>query len=260
MSRRLYPVLAGLAVLLPVAVRAQSGGQHPNEAYHVRVQYGFFSSQLEGTASKGVLDLPGTGFDVKQDLAMNDDRTWYASGTIRIGAKWKLRGGYVALDYNGTSELAARIRFGETIFGKGETVSSSIKGGYWSGDLEWDFVTTSTAYLGMMGGARAPDVDTVLVSPDFGKREQATYRPVSPVLGLGGRVYAGRLSLEGFASTFARVSGRKMTDVEIAARLHFSPRLCVSGGYRYLRFTAENDPNLADFKVKGWIYGVELGL
>jgi hypothetical protein len=262
MNRRLFPVLAGLAWLLPIAVLAQGAKpqQHPNEAYRIRVQYGWFSSQLEGTASKSFLGVAGSEFDVTQDLGVEDDRTWFAYGTIRLGAKWKLRGGYIALNYGGTKELTQRIIFGETIFQTGETVSSSIKGGYISGDLEWDFVRTGVAYLGLTGGARAPDVDTVLVSPDTGKREQGTYRPVSPELGVAGRVYIGRMSLEGFASTFFRVSGRKITDLEITARLHFSPRFCISGGYKYISFNTEKDFDTVDLKVKGWTYGLELGL
>ena len=259
MHRRLFPVLAGAILMLPLPVLAQGVKQNPNELYHVRIQYGRFSSQLEGTAALGANGLPGTLFDVKADLAMEDNRTWFAYGTIRLGAKFKLRGGYTSLDYSGTTELTQFIRFGETNFAKTENVSSSIKGGFLSGDLEWDFVQTPMAYLGVSGGARAPDVDTVLASPDFGKREQASYRPVSPVVGLAGRAYAGRLSLEGFASTFARISGRKVTDAEITARLHLSPHFCASGGYRYISFSTENDPDLADFKVKGWTYGLELG-
>jgi hypothetical protein len=259
MHRRLIPHLAGALLLLPLPALAQSGQQNPNEGYRIRVQYGRFVSQLEGIASLGNGVLPGTEFDVKQDLGMADETTWYVNGTIRLGAKWKLRGGYVALDYAGTTVLDKRIRLGDTNFNQNETVSSTIKGGFWSGDLEWDFVNTGSAYLGVTGGARAPDVDTVLVSPDFGKREQGTYRPVSPVLGLAGRAYAGRVSLEGFAATFARVSGNKVTDAEITARLHFSRHLNISGGYHYISFSAEVDPDLADFKLKGWTYGLELG-
>ena len=260
MHRRLFPVLAGVVLILPIPALAQGAKQNPNELYRVRVQYGWFSSHLEGTAAQGFDGIPGTVFDVKQDLAMEDNRVWYGNGTIRLGAKWKLRGGYTSLEYNGTTTLAQRIRFSDTTFGAGENVSSSINGGLVSADLEWDFVNTGSAYLGLTAGARAPYVDTVLVSPDLGKREQGAYRPVSPVVGLAGRAYAGRMSLEGFASSFARVSGRRVTDLEITARLHFSSHLCISGGYHYVSFSAENDPDFADFKVTGWTYGLEFGL
>jgi hypothetical protein len=46
-------------------------------------------------------------------------------------------------------------------------------------------------------------------------------------------------------------------------RIHISDRLALSGGYRYLSFKAEQGGDLgdmADFKISGWTYGIELGL
>ena len=260
MHRRLVPILAGIVLMVPLPALAQGAKQNPNEIYRVRVQYGWFSSHLEGTAAQGSNGVPGTVFDVKQDLAMEGNRAWYGNGTIRLAAKWKLRGGYTSFEYNGTTTLAKRIRFSDTTFGAGENVSSSINGGLVSADLEWDFLSTGSAYLGVTAGARAPYVDTVLVSPDLGKRVQGSYKPVSPVLGLGGRAYAGRMSLEGFATSFVRISGNRITDLEITTRLHFSSHLNISGGYRYISYSAQNDPDFGDFKVTGWTYGLEFGL
>lgn len=259
MNRRF--ALFGFALLLPAPALAQVAmNQHPSEAYRLRAEYRWFSTTLEGTAAKGVLDVPGTTFDVKDDLLMEDDTTWEARGTIRFGAKWKLRGGYTTLDYKGDATLESRIRIDGTTFQAGEQVASSLKGGYYGGDLEWDFLTSANGYLGVIGGARAPDVDVVLSAPASSKRVQATYRPVCPVLGVAGRIYANRLSIEGFASTFAKVSGRKVTDLEINARISLSDRLAIGGGYRYLSFSAENGEDFADFQVSGFTYGIELGL
>jgi len=259
MNRRF--ALFGFALLLPAPALAQLAmNQHPAENYRLRAEYRWFSTTLEGMAARGVLDVPGTTFDVKTDLLMEDDTTWEARGTIRFGAKWKLRGGYTTLDYKGSATLESRIRLDDTTFQAGEAVSSSLKGGYYGGDLEWDFLTSGTGYLGVIAGARAPDVDVVLSSPALSKRELATYRPVCPVLGVAARLYANRVSIEGFASTFAKIPGRKVTDLEISARINLSDRLAIGGGYRYLSFTAENGADFADFKVSGFTYGIELGL
>mgnify|MGYP001495199127 CR=1 FL=1 len=95
-------------------------------------------------------------------------------------------------------------------------------------------------------GARAPDVDYVLASPDAGKRELGTYRPVTPMLGIIGRVYAGKVSIEGSGATFATISGRKSVEAEIGARIHLSDRLALSGGYRYLSFKATAKGDVGD--------------
>jgi hypothetical protein len=239
--------------------------QNPNnsESYRIRLEYRFFSSTLEGNAAKGTGGVPGTEFDLKDDLGFVDDRTWEARGAIKVGAKWKLRGGYTALDWGGQIDLAGRIRFDDTTFNAGESVSSSLKGGYYGGDLEFDVVSKPQGFFGITAGARAPDIDFVIAAPNSGKREQGTYRPVSPVLGVIGRLYAGKLSLEGSVATFAEISGRKVTEAEIGARIHISDRLALSGGYRYVAFKASSGGDLGDFadiRAAGWVYGLELGL
>jgi len=261
MTARTRFALVGLALLLPATIRAQGvSSQSEYENYRLRAEYQWFSTTLEGTAAKGVLDVPGTTFDVKSDLGMVDERTWAGRATIRVGARWKLRGAYTALDYKGQVDLARRIRFDDTVFQAGENVSSSLKGGYYGGELEWDLVVHPKGFLGFFGGARVPDVDVVISSPDVSKRELTTYRPVVPVVGVAGRTYTGKVSIEGFASTFAAIEGRKVTEFEITARIHFSARLAISGGYRYVSFKAETGADFADFKVTGWTYGLELGL
>jgi len=263
MNRALIP-LACLALLPRLASAQYANTRGSNaEAYRIRIEYRFFESTLEGTAAKGIGGVPGTTFDVKEDLGFTDDRTWEARGAIKLGVKWKLRGGYAALDWAGQVDLASRIRFDDTTFNAGENVASSLKGGYYGGDLEFDFLSRPQGFLGVTAGARAPDVDFVISAPDSGKRELGTYRPVSPVLGLIGRFYAGRLSIEGAAATFAEISGRKIIDAEIGARIHISDRLALSGGYRYVAFKANAEGesgDFADFKASGWTYGIELGL
>jgi hypothetical protein len=250
-------------MLLPALALAQVPNQPPAESYRLRLEYRWFESEIQGTAAQGFAGVPGTEFDVKEDLAMADDRTAEYRGSIRLGEKWKLRGGYTTLDYKGEVVLDRRIRFDDTAFNAGETVASSLKGGYYGGDLEFDIIVHKSGFLGLTAGARAPDVDYVISSPDLGKREQATQRPICPVVGIAGRVYAGRLSLEAVGSTFAKVSGRKVSEFEVGARVHLSDRFAISGGYRYISFKAESGGDLgdfADFQVSGWTYGIEVGL
>ena len=260
MTRR-FSAAALLLLILPAGAQAQMVlNQAPAEKYRLRLEYRWLRSQLEGEVQRGVLDVPGTDFDMKSDLGFADDRTWEARGTIRIGQSWKLRVGYTRLDYLGNIVLDRTIRYGGTSFGRGEDVTSTLKGGYWAGELEWDIVNRKQGYFGFLGGAQAPDVDTVISSPDTGKRVQDTFRPVSPVIGIAGRAYTGRVSIEVFAKSFPKISGRRVTDAEATARIHLSDRFAIQGGYRYLSFKLEQDPDIANIKVKGWVYGVEVGL
>ena len=142
-------------------------------------------------------------------------------------------------------------------------MASSLKGGFYGGDLEYDFIARPEGFLGVTAGARAPDVDYAISSPATGKRELGTYRPVAPMVGVIGRFYAGKISFEGSGATFVKISGRKAVEAEIGVRIHISDRFALSGAYRYLSFKAEPDGDLgdmADFKMSGWMYGIEIGL
>jgi len=260
---RTFAAFAFLSLLPELAHAQYASRQNNSEAYRLRIEYRFFESNIEGNAAKGFAGVPGTEFDVVQDLAFVDKRTWELHGAIRIGAKWKLRGGYTTVEANGQTELARRIRFDDSVFNTGETVASSLKGAYYGGDLEFDFVSRPEGYFGVTAGARAPDVDFVIAGPNSGKREQGTYRPITPILGIIGRFYAGRVSFEGSGGSFAEISGRRVTEFEGSARIHISDRFALSGGYRYIAFKASSGGelgDLADFTDSGWTYGIELGL
>lgn len=262
MNRVLIPLAC--LTLLPGLAHAQ-GGSRPNnaESYKIRLEYRFYSAALEGSFAKGLPPIPGTDIDVKTDLGFEDDRRWEFRGAIRVSAKMKLRGGYTAIDYRGQKPLDRRIRFDDTVFNSGENVSSSLKGAFYGGDLEYDFIARPEGFFGVTAGARAPDVDYAISSPDTGKRELGTYRPVTPMLGIIGRFYAGKVSIEGSGATFVEISGRKAIEAEIGARIHISDRLALAGAYRYLSFKADSggDPaDLADFRMSGWTYGIEIGL
>jgi hypothetical protein len=261
MALRFRPWLVALSSVVPALGAAQTSPDlAPPERYRVRLEYRFFTSQLDGDVARNGGGVEGAPFDLKEDIGIEDDTTWEARGTIRFSPKIKLRGSYTALDYKGAAVLAERIVVDGIGFNIGESTTSSIKGAFYSADLEFDFLARSAGFIGITAGARAPDIDTVLVAAASGKRVFNTYRPVCPAVGLAFRGYAGRLSLEGGFSTFARISGRKTTDFEMSARLHVSDRLAIGGGYRYLSFNAEDDLGLADVSLKGWTYGVELGL
>jgi hypothetical protein len=251
--------------LLPGLAHAQGSGAQPNnsESYKIRLEYRLFEAALEGTTAKGFGGVPGTAIDVVTDLGFENDRRWEMRGAIRVSAKMKLRGGYTAIEYGAQKPLDQRIRFDDTVFQSGENLASSLKGAFYGGDLEYDFIARPQGFLGITAGARAPDVDYALSSPDTGKRELGTYRPVTPMLGVIGRFYAGKISIEGSGATFVEISGRKAVEAEIGARFHISDRFAVSGGYRYLSFKATADGDLgdlADFTMSGWTYGIEIGL
>ena len=256
---RIAAALAAGLVLAAGEARAQDPDQrHPSERYRLRLQYREFLPDLTGDTRKGDEE---TGFiDFKDDLGFEDDRTFDARGFIQFGRGKKLRASYTHLDYRGDQLAPKTFTYGGTRYERGSRVISSVKGGYYSADLEFDLVTRPKGYLGIIVGAKGIDVDTVVFDAADNRREVDTFRVPIPVLGVTGRAYSGRLSLEGEFTGLSVGARGHMYDADATARFHVSDRLAVQAGYRLLKLTGKDEPDELNLRLGGWQFGVELSL
>jgi hypothetical protein len=139
-------------------------------------------------------------------------------------------------------------------------VITSLKGAYYSGEYEWDFVKRPSGFVGLLVGAKVFDLDAVLVAPVQGLREADTLRLPIPVLGLAARTYYGRLSVHGEVSGLTIGKRGYLYEVDVAVRVHISDRLGLGGGYRRLSLKGEDEPDLVKVQTGGWHFGAELSL
>lgn len=253
--------LALLALAAPGLVAAQGLGQddYPGaEHYVLRLEYREFRPELSGTVQKG---LGGTEIDVVKDLKIGDRRTFEVRAVLQIKRGHKLRGSYTPLDYDGDNrDLRKVLQYGDVSFDRFTRVVTSIKGGYYSASYEWDFIKGPRGYLGGLIGAKILDVDAIIVAPVEGEREIQTIRAPIPVLGVTGRVYAWRLSLEGEFSALSLGDRGNLYEFEMGTRFHISDRIAAQGGYRLVKVTAKDGADRGMLKVGGWQFGLELSL
>jgi hypothetical protein len=270
MTRRNVACAAAAIVLaLPAGALAQLGrrasargeGLPSQERYRLRLEYREWRPDLTGTMQKGSRDSTGTVVDLNDDLALQKDRTFQARGAIQFKPGMKLRASYTRLNYRG-DVLSARhsFRFGETRFVTGNRVVTTMKGAYYSADLEWDVLKGPGGFLGGIVGARMLDVDRTLVAPIDFKREADTLRQPQPVIGVVGRAYAGRLSAEGEVAGLTFGDRGSVFEFDGSARFHLSDRLAVQAGYRALSAKPKNGADAVEFKMGGWHFGLELSL
>jgi len=262
------PAFASGALALMTVLAGPAGAQDPGlderpsqERYVLRGQYREFHPTLSGRIQKGAFGAEGTLVDVIDDLALDSKRTFDVRGALQFGKGKKLRGSWTPLDYDGDTPASRTFTYGATRYSRFSRIVTSVKGNYYSGDIEWDFIKRSRGYLGFVVGAKVFDVDTVVVSPSQeGSREQDTIRAPIPVLGLTGRYYMSRLSLEGEAVGLALGERGSMFEVESSARFHISDRLALQVGYRLLRLDGKDDLDRVKLNISGITFGVELSL
>jgi hypothetical protein len=262
--RRMAPTVAVFSVGLSAVVQAQTfPADYPEqEHYAIRAEYREFRPELNGEVQKSSGGLEGTLLDVRRDLGLGveNQRTFEIRATIQFKRGHKIRGSYTPLDYDGDLLARRDFNYGNTTFERSTRVVSSLKGGYYSGSYEWDIFKGPRGYLGAVIGAKVFDLDSVVLAPDEGLRETDTLRAPIPVLGVTGRVYAGRLSLEGEFSGLSIGSKGSLYEFETSARVHLSDRLAVEGGYRKLSVNAKDGNDEGNIKLGGWQFGLEISL
>ena len=250
-----------VALSLAATVSAQDPSNLPGpERYGLRLQYQEFRPTLTGNTQKGSGDKDGSVVDVMDDLGLADKRTFDASGIIQFKKGWKLRGSYTPVSYDGDVESGRAYSYGEMRVVRFDRVRSSVKGAYYSGDLEYDFVKGPHGFLGALVGAKVFDVDSSLVDVSTNSREVDTITAPIPVIGLTGRGYAGKLSFEGEFAGLSAGSHGSMYEVQGSVRLHISDHLAASGGYRYLSLDGKDNRDEVKIKLSGWTFGLELSL
>jgi hypothetical protein len=250
-----------IALSLAGSANAQDASNLPApEKYGLRLQYREFRPSLTGHAQKAFASSDGSLVDVTDDLGITDKRTFDVRGTIQFRKGWKLRGSYTPLDYKGDTEVTQAFTYGETRYARFDRVASTMKGAYYSADLEWDFLKGPHGFLGAVAGAKLFDVDAALVNVSANAREVDTITAPIPVIGLATRLYAGRVSFEGELSGLSAGKRGSAVEAEASVRLHVSDRLAAMGGYRYLSLDGKKDKDQVKLKLGGWQFGLEISL
>jgi hypothetical protein len=255
----LSAVLVALS-LAGVAGAQDKGALPPQEKYGLRLQYREFRPSLTGDAAKASGDTEGSTVDVTSDLGLADKRTFDLRATLQFKKGWKLRGSYTPFDYRGDVEIDRAFNYGDTRYGRFDHVVSSMKGAYYSADLEVDVVKGRHGFLGAVLGAKLFDVDAVLVNASANAREVDTITAPIPVIGLATRVYTGRLSVEGEIAGLSVGSRGSMLEAEASVRLHISDRLAAMGGYRHLSLDGKDKLDHVNLKLGGFEFGLEISL
>jgi hypothetical protein len=249
------PLLAGF----PAAAAAQDD-MPPQEHYGLRLEYREYRPTATGDLQKGSITEEGTLLDIVEDLGIQDERTFDARATFKVKTKHKLKGGYLPIDYAGDQDAQRNFTFKDTTYFRDDRVATTIKGSLWSADYGYEFYQGTHGFVGALLGARIMDVDIVLVNVDTAQREIDSGTSPLPIIGIEGRGYAGKLSLEAELAGLSVGSLGRYYEFEGSARFHLSDRLAVQGGYRIFSAEVKEDPDLFKLRMSGWQFGLELSL
>jgi hypothetical protein len=237
-------------------IAAQIEAPEP-EQYSVRLQGRLWAPGLAAEMQMSGSQT-GTIIDVPEDLGVEDKTTFEVRAALQLSPGHKIRLGYTKIDYDGDEQIDHEIKFGDTTYPRFTRLVTSLKGSYFAGDYEWDFVKGGQGFVGAIFGAKVFDMDGVLVAPDRNERDVETVRVPVPVLGLVAQGYYSRFSAGAELSAFS--IGKTANFLEFYVNTHFAitPQIGVEGGYRFLKIHGEHSKDMIDMKLNGLYAGLEV--
>ncbi len=234
------------------------------ERYHVRLEYLWWSPQLDGKLQKGFSSQEGTLVDAQADLGIQETGTNFLQGTVRFGGRWKLYGAWHRMDYAGDVPAARAFSFGDVDVSPDQRVLTSFSGHEFTAELQCDVVQGSFGFVGLRLGAKYYDISTTLVAvangQTLGRVADSRQLPV-PVIGAVVRYYPlEHISLEAELSGLPAGSRGHLYELMVGARGHLADRVAVTVGWRKLALSGHNDRDSLDVGLGKWTLGVEISL
>ncbi len=253
---RVALVLLGLLAALP----ARGGDLPPEEQYHLRGEYLWWHPDLSSQVQASRGGITGSLVDLQDDLGIQDENTWQVRGSLQFLPGHKLRFSYTPIDYSADIDVSRTITFLGQTYTFSTQVQSALKGKLYFGAYEFDIVKNPKGYFGVLLGAQYFDGGVSIAAPELNIREALEPTTPIPVIGATGRLYIGKVSLEGELNGLTIGDRGHAYELSLGARFHVSQKLAATGGYRRVNIEGQDDDDLLKFKMGGFTFGVELSL
>lgn len=258
----------GLAVVVLVAGPAPAVAQFSppaspavGEDYRFEIAYSFWSADPELLISSESLGIPGTDIDLIQDLGIESKRMNRLNIVLRPAQKHKFRFEYTPVKYETDSfPIQREFIFNGQRYRVGLPVSTTADFKTYRFGYEYDFISRSRGYLGVLLDLKYTDVSVELLSP-IGNEFTTQAAPI-PTIGLTGRGYVAANVAIGGEVSFFRVPDNlsesydgSYTDYDFYGLVNFNKNVGAQAGYRSIDIFYEADLDHGGLKFKGWYFG-----
>jgi hypothetical protein len=240
----------GLAVVLPGAAAGQ----------RIELDTRYWPAELVAEAKIEGGPLPGTAFDFKKDLGIDDEPLVDLRLAVFTGPNSRLRLAYTRASYEGDTIIGRAVEFNGSTYPAATRVVSELDVHYARLGWIWQLpVIPGKLRVGPVLEAKAFVVGATLEAPATAPalRETERFAIVLPSVGL-----ALDLSLRQAVDLFAEVSGLTLgdlghvVDAEVGVRISPIKYLTISGGYRFFDVRGEEDKSFARLRLSGPFGGV----
>jgi len=253
--------------LLSAAPALAQYGAHPQseratgESYHVEVGGYFWDPTPDMSIRSESLGIVGSKIDFVKDLGITRTKFRQIKVVLRPATRHKFRFEYTPISYeNSVGHLTADIVFNGIKYPVTLPVTTDFKWRAYRFGYEFDFVSRSRGFVGMLLEPKYTDVETALSNAL--DREFVRARAPIPAIGVIGRGYVHKnVSITGEFSGFKlpdRISEDykgKYFDFDLYGTVNFNEYVGAQVGYRSFNVFYKVDSDEGDFKLKGLYFG-----
>lgn len=254
----ILPLLLTTAAPLVAQTR---GGANPNlgETGVVEFELRRWRSDLVSELRLSELGAPGTTVDPVLDLGLPAERTWDYHFVLRFSRRFKARGNWFKVRYEGSATPASELCIGGLCTPSGSELKSALELEMVRAGIEVNLLQGDYGFLAVVGEYARFDM-----RPEFSSSAGSTLpspeRIQLPLFGIKGRAYltpALAVTVEGVG--MKRESEGVMTDFDASATYSLVRNLAISYGYRnsYNRFQPlEAVGDRATVRLRGQYFSV----
>lgn len=176
------------------------------------------------------------------------------------GRRHKFRFNYIPVRYEADAIIQRTITFHGETFTVGAPASTDIDWDIWRFGYEWDFVSTSRGFVGVIGELRYNRLDASIESPALSQTAATEQKAPIPTIGGIARGY-----VHPMVSITGELSGlkfdtddfeAKFIDFDINAAVTFGRYVGVQGGFRQITVDYFIDDDVGDLQLRGPYFGI----
>lgn len=246
MKRLLIAVLLSMAILLPYSIVFAEEGAGDKFILELEGRYWMpnLSANLKfsGYNISGV-EVLGTDINIRDDLGIKDKNFFSGRLILQITKRNKIRFSYLPIRYEGEKQITQSISYGGTTYTAGTTVKTELKADMYDLTYELDAIKGDVGFLGIIIGVKYFDLYGKIEGTVLGitEKEEGKGQAPIPVIGLAGRIYPIKyINLSG-EITGLSIGRASIYDAEAALNVNPIKYVGISGGYRIMRFSAEDN-------------------
>lgn len=254
--------LAAVACAAPAQAQFNvPGAAAPGEDYRVELGLSFWSPEPDLVIRTDASTVVGSDVDFVQEFGIEKKRFREFRATVKPGRKHKLRVDRVLFAYDEETVIQRTFVFNGQVYNVGLPVTANVEWDFWKFGYEWDFISRTAGFAGLVVDVKYNKVSAEIASPVFGVQVAETNAPVPGIGGIARGYFSKNVSVTG-EFTYFKVPDNlseeldgKFVDFDVYGTVNLGRNVGLQAGYRSITVDYVLEEDAGALKMKGPYFG-----